>query len=56
MEDKIKDAIKLLKSNGYIVHRWTQAMDEAADRCVEMEAECKNMDCDSCPCSVCLMQ
>lgn len=49
MEEDIKKAIDLLKSNGYIVRKMTQSMDEAADRC----AETGYGDCMDCPCFIC---
>jgi len=35
MEENIKEAIKLLRSNGYIVKKWTRAMEEDSNECCE---------------------
>lgn len=56
MEENIKEAIKLLRSNGYIVKKWTNAMEEDADECCEMEERGESKDCCDCACSICLMQ
>jgi len=53
MEDKIKEAIKLLDQNGYVVKKITKTMQEDADKCEAMDFE---GDCMGCSCSVCLMQ
>ena len=37
MEEKINEAIKLLKANGYIVKKWTKSMKKDADECCKME-------------------
>ncbi len=50
MEERIKDAIELLRNNGYMVKKFTSKMDEDADSCVE--ARCG--DCMSCSCFVCM--
>lgn len=56
MEDKIKEAIKLLRDNGYIVKKWTPAMNRDADECERMDIEGKSKDCIGCSCNVCLIQ
>lgn len=55
-EDKIIKAKQLLESNGYIVRKWTKAMDKDADECVEMDERGEQKDCCECSCSVCLIQ
>lgn len=55
MENEIKDAIKLLKKNGYVVTKWTQEMEEAATECEKMIEEGDEKDCNNCRCCVCLM-
>lgn len=55
-EDEIIKAIRLLKRNGYIVRKWTKAMDKDADECIKMEDRGEEKDCCGCSCSVCLMQ
>lgn len=56
MNEEIKNAIKLLKNNGYIVKKWTRSMEEDANECEEMEEKGMSKDCCGCSCYVCLMQ
>ena len=56
MEDKIKEAIKLLHENGYIVTKLTKAMKVDCDKCAEMSERGEDMDCLECACSICIMQ
>ena len=49
-EDKAK---KLLRERGYVVRKWTKAMERDAQECEDCGFE---GDCMSCACSVCLMQ
>lgn len=56
MEDKIKEAITLLRANGYVVKKWTPAMERDADECERMDIEGQSKDCCGCACSVCLIQ
>ena len=56
LEEKIKDAIKLLRANEYIVKKWTPAMKHDADECERMDDEGESKDCCGCACSVCLAQ
>ena len=56
MNEEIKNAIKLLKKNGYIVKKWTKSMEQDANECEEMEEKGMSKDCCGCSCSVCLMQ
>lgn len=46
-------AKKLLREQGYVVRKWTKAMERDAQECEECGYE---GDCMSCACSVCLMQ
>lgn len=52
-KDDIKQAIKLLRENGYIVKRFTPSMRRASDEC---EASGWEMDCCGCPCNICIIQ
>ena len=56
MEEQIKQAIKLLKENGYVVKRWTRAMDEDAKECEEMAEKGLDKDCCGYACAICLCQ
>ena len=49
MEDKIKEAITLLRQNNYIVVKWNEEMEEDSDRCINGE----EMLCSDCACHVC---
>lgn len=49
MEDKIKEAIKLLQENDYIVRKFTDEMDRDADSCAENGCG----DCMCCSCFIC---
>ena len=51
--EKIKEAIRLLRDNGYIVKKLRKIQKEDANKC----ASCGfNGDCSSCSCSICIMQ
>lgn len=52
-KEKISDAIKLLRENGYVVKKLTKAMKEDADECERCGFE---GECISCACSVCIVQ
>ena len=56
MTDEIKEAINLLRYNGYVVKKWTDAMEQDANECEEMEEKCLAKDCFDYSCSVCLIQ
>lgn len=49
MEDKIKEAIDLLRKNDYVVVKMTDRMNECADKCAELGYG----DCMDCPCFIC---
>ena len=49
MEDKIKEAIDLLRKNDYVVVKMTDRMNEDADKC----AETGYGECTSCSCFIC---
>lgn len=49
MEDKIKEAIDLLRKNDYVVVKIKDRMNEDADKC----AETGYGDCTSCSCFIC---
>ena len=44
MNKEIEQAIKLLQKNGYIVKKWTSAMEKDAK------------ECEGCACSMCIAQ
>ena len=50
MESKIKEAIELLQKNGYVVKKFTDTMNDDANKC----AETGYGDCTTCSCFVCL--
>lgn len=56
MDNEIKDAIELLKKNGYIIKKLTKAMKEDCIRCVEMSDKGEDMECFECACSICICQ
>lgn len=53
MERHIKDAIQLLRENGYIVKKLTDSMKKDSDECQLSVCE---KDCLGCSCSVCIVQ
>lgn len=53
MEQNIKDAIALLKENGYIIKKLTKAMKRDADECETSNCE---KECLGCACNVCIIQ
>lgn len=53
MDDKIKEAIKLLRENGYIVRKLSKTQQEDADECETLDGD---KECFGCSCSVCIMQ
>ena len=56
MNEEIEQAIKLLQKNGYIVKKWTSAMEKDAKECEEMSESGKDKDCVGCACSMCIAQ
>lgn len=46
-------AMNLLREKGYVIKKWTKAMEIDAKECEECDYE---GDCSCCACSVCLMQ
>lgn len=52
MEDKIKEAIKLLTENGYIITKFTEKMDKDLNAC---ESSDGTKDCSCCACSICVI-
>jgi hypothetical protein len=52
-ENRIVEAIKLLRENGYIVKKFTKEMELDSDKC---ESSNGNKDCMGCACSVCIVQ
>ncbi len=53
MEEKIEEAIKFLQENGYIVTKFTKAMERDSDKCEACDFE---GDCSACACSICIVQ
>jgi len=53
LEDKIQEAKKLLRENGYVIIKLTQAMKDDLDECDMLEGD---KDCSSCSCSVCIVE
>lgn len=49
-KDKINDAIRLLRNSGYVVRKYTQRMDNDADKCDGGD----EMSCIDCACFVCM--
>lgn len=56
MNDRIEEAIKFLRQNGYIIKKWTKRMEDDANECAAMDEQNEEKDCCDCACSVCLMQ
>lgn len=56
MDEKIREAKKLLRNNGYVVVKWTPSMEKDADECERMSMEGKMKYCCGCSCAVCLIQ
>lgn len=56
MNKEIEQAIKLLQKNGYIVKKWTSAMEKDAKECEKMSESGKDKDCVGCACSMCIAQ
>ncbi|MEG2786411.1 MAG: hypothetical protein RR942_01230 [Romboutsia sp.] len=52
----IEEAIKVLKSHGYIVKKITPRMEKDSKRCDELDSQGECMDCSCCSCSICIMQ
>lgn len=50
LEMKIQEAKELLIKNGYAIKKWTDAMDEDADRCSNGE----EILCSDCTCHFCM--
>ena len=53
LEDKIQEAKKLLRENGYVIIKLTQAMKDDLDECDRSEGD---KDCSSCSCSICIAE
>ena len=51
--EKIKEAIRLLRDNGYVVKKLSKTQKQDADEC---ESCGFNGDCSSCSCSICIIQ
>jgi len=56
MSREVNEAIKLLRSNGYIVKEITKIMKKDSDKCEKLLEQGKDMDCCECSCSICIMQ
>ena len=56
MEEEIKEAIELLRNNGYVVKKLTKAMKEDCARCEKMQEQGEDMECFECACSICICQ
>ena len=56
MKPNIRDAIKLLRSNGYHVIKDNDMMQRAATECVAMAEKGEDRDCCGCPCSICVLE
>lgn len=53
MEDKIEEAIKLLRGNGYAVIKLSQSQIKDRKECGELEG---NKECFGCSCSDCVVR
>lgn len=53
MENEIREAIRLLGQNGYVVTKLTEDMKKDSKACERMNFE---GDCSSCSCSICIME
>jgi hypothetical protein len=53
MDNKIREAIQLLKENNYVVVKMTKQMQGDADEC---ERQGFQGDCLGCSCSICVIQ
>ena len=56
MKDSIKEAIKTLKDEGFIVIKPTQTMLIDMDECEKLNSTDEVKDCWGCSCNICLMQ
>jgi hypothetical protein len=56
MDKEIKDAIKLLRNNGYIVKELTTQQEKDCKQCEEMSENGEDMECFECACSICICQ
>lgn len=52
-KEKIEDAIKLLRRNGYVVKKISKSQLEDARVCEDCDFE---GDCSECSCSICIVQ
>ncbi len=52
MEKEIKEAIQLLKQNGYYVKKITKLMEEDIEKCRQGNYE---GDCSCCACNICIV-
>ena len=53
MEDQIREAISLLRENGYAVNKMSKDMIKDMEECDESGGE---KDCSECSCSICVIQ
>lgn len=53
--DDVDRYIYSLRKKGYVVKKWTKAMERDADECVSLDERGQSKDCGGCSCSVCLM-
>jgi hypothetical protein len=56
MNEELKQAIKLVRENGYIVKKVTEGMKRDCDKCQEMSENGEDMECFECAYSICIMQ
>jgi len=56
MSKEIDNAVKLLRDNGYAVKKLTNSMKKDSQKCAELSAKGKEMECFGCACSICIAQ
>lgn len=54
--DKIKNAIQLLKNNGFKIIKLSERMQKDMKECNEMNSIGKDKKCLGCSCNICIMQ
>jgi hypothetical protein len=54
-ENEIDKAVKLLNSNEYYVIKNSKSIEDAINRCNELEEQGEYVDCDGCPANICLL-
>lgn len=54
--DKIKNAIQLLKNNGFKIIKLSERMQKDMKECNEMNSIGKDKECLGCSCNICIMQ